>query len=429
MMRPSERTLAWVALSHLPKRREFAPHRLVEQYGPPNTWLLESADRYPDGVAALVERIDWAKCKRDANWLDANGCEIIDITADGYPLLLREIADPPAALFCRGRVPAVEPTIAIVGSRRASAGGLRAARDFGAELARRGVCVISGLAVGIDTAAHSGAVGERRPTVAVLGSGLAKIYPRQNSRLADTIIDTGGAIVTEYPPFAVPRPEHFPHRNRVISGMSLGVVVVEAAERSGSLITARLAADQGREVFAIPGAVANPLSRGCHRLLKEGAILAETAADVLAELPGGWSESGPFQARTDSASMRPPGVIARDGPTRSLAGSMERARSEAAGGVVIDESGLLDGAGDTAVVDVKTNDAASADAAQRQISLRLGGESERQAVLQAVDFVATRLDEVADRTGLTADVVSAILLSLELEGRIHADLGGGYTRL
>jgi len=171
-----------------------------------------------------------------------------------------------------------------VGTRKPSADGRRLARDFGAALVRAGYAVTSGMALGIDSESHAGALAEQGPTIAVLGSGLDQLYPRANRTLAERILESG-ALVSEFPPWAPPAEWHFPVRNRVISGLSHGTLVVEAAQRSGSLITARLAAEQGREVFAIPGSVFNSQSRGCHALLKAGAKLVETVDDILEELP------------------------------------------------------------------------------------------------------------------------------------------------
>ena len=205
--------------------------------------------------------------------------------SDGYPPLLREIADPPARLYVRGDAALLSrPQIAIVGSRRATPSGESQARRFASELGRAGLVITSGLASGIDTAAHLGALAAPVATVAVMGTGPDQIYPSRNRQLADRILAAAGALVTEFPPGTPPRSHHFPRRNRIISGLSLGVLVVEASERSGSLITARLALEQGREVFAVPGNIDNPLARGCHRLIRDGAALAESTEDLLAEL-------------------------------------------------------------------------------------------------------------------------------------------------
>lgn len=214
------------------------------------------------------------------------GVFLLALTDPDYPELLRHIPSPPPLLYGRGNpsAPAL-PAIAVVGSRHASGAGVDTARRFAAELAAGGFAVVSGLALGIDAAAHRGALGAG-VTVAVLGTGIDRIYPRQHQRLGDEILAAGGALVSEFPPGTPPRPNHFPRRNRIIAGLSLGVLVVEAALRSGSLITARQALDQGREVCAVPGSIHHPLARGCHQLIREGATLVETAADVVAQLGG-----------------------------------------------------------------------------------------------------------------------------------------------
>jgi len=200
-----------------------------------------------------------------------------------YPWLLKQIHDPPARLFVRGRLPS-EPTIAIVGSRRATPYGCRAAHRLARDLSDAGVAVVSGLARGIDAAAHRGALEGGTPTVAVMATGLDRIYPPEHTELA-TSIASAGALVTEAEEGTLPLPGRFPVRNRIISGLSLGVVVVEAAERSGALITARMAGEQGREVFCVPGSIENPLAVGAHRLIKDGAKLVQTVDDVLEEFP------------------------------------------------------------------------------------------------------------------------------------------------
>lgn len=204
---------------------------------------------------------------------------------EGFPVALTCIEDAPQLLYCRGELEALQaPAIAVVGARRASRYGLDLARGLAAELAGRGVPIVSGLALGIDAAAHQGALDAQGSTVAVLGSGLERIQPMANLPLARRILEAGGLLLSEYPLTRPAAPHHFPERNRLISGLCLGVVVVEAGARSGSLITARLAAEQGREVMAMPGAPGLPNSAGGNRLLKTGAALIESADDVLAAL-------------------------------------------------------------------------------------------------------------------------------------------------
>lgn len=202
------------------------------------------------------------------------------------PLPLREIPDPPARLFCAGPAAALDtPAVAVVGSRRCTRQGRDIAFSLARDLAAQGLTIVSGLAYGIDAAAHSGALASAAaPTVAVLGSGLDRIYPQSHERLAAEIVDQGGAVISEYEPGTGPRKHHFPARNRIVSGLCLGVVIVEASERSGSLITARLALEQGRDVMAVPSLVSSPLAAGCHRLIRQGAALVECAEHVLEAL-------------------------------------------------------------------------------------------------------------------------------------------------
>lgn len=208
---------------------------------------------------------------------------VLWLTDPVYPALLRQIHDPPPRLFVRGQIPD-GPFIAIVGSRRATPYGCRTAHRLARELSDAGVVVVSGLARGIDAAAHRGALEGSAPTVAVMATGLDRIYPPEHAELA-TAIARAGAVITEAAEGTLPLPGYFPVRNRIISGLSLGVVVVEAAERSGALITARMALEQGRDVFCVPGSIENPLAVGAHRLIKDGAKLVQTVEDVLDEFP------------------------------------------------------------------------------------------------------------------------------------------------
>jgi DNA processing protein len=217
-------------------------------------------------------------------WLDADDHHLVTWGGDDYPEMLSQIPGPPLALYVNGDVDALHlPALAIVGSRNPTQGGERNAREFARHLAGQGFTIVSGMAQGIDAAAHRGALEGGGKTVAILGTGIDRVYPAVNRKLAHDIAKEG-ALVTEYPLGASPERWHFPERNRLIGGLSLGALVVEAARRSGSLITARLAGEQGREIFALPGSIHNPLSRGCHELIRQGAKLVETAADIVTEL-------------------------------------------------------------------------------------------------------------------------------------------------
>ena len=244
-------------------------------------WLAE-ADSAQAAYARHGEAPDWPP---DA--LAVTGIRVATPFDDAYPEPLRHIPDPPLALYYQGNLEVAQgPGIAVVGARRGTRLGLRIAESMGRELAAQGARVISGLARGIDGAAHQGALasGVDGCAWAVLGNGLNNIYPREHRELARRIVGSGGAVISEYLPDARPHKGHFPERNRLISGLAEAVVVVEASRRSGSLITARMAAEQGREVFAVPGAVGNAVSAGCHWLIRQGAGLVESAEDVLTEL-------------------------------------------------------------------------------------------------------------------------------------------------
>lgn len=217
--------------------------------------------------------------------------QLLKLSDSHYPPLLREIADPPRCLYIIGNAECLQrPQIALVGSRNPTAGGRELAKELAADLVAAGFVITSGLALGIDGASHQGTLEAHGETIAVLGNGFPQIYPRQHQRLADTIVANGGAVITELTPGKPPLPHHFPQRNRIISGLSLATVVVEARPKSGSLITARLAAEQNRDVFAVPGSPRNPLTTGCHQLIQQGAKLITGVDDILNELPS-WSKT------------------------------------------------------------------------------------------------------------------------------------------
>ena len=240
------------------------------------------------------------------DWLRRERHSVVDADSDDYPALLRDLEDRPTSLYIDGEQDALHlPAIAIVGSRNPTRGGAGNAYEFAKHLARSGFTIVSGLALGIDTAAHRGALDAGGRTIAILGHGMDTIYPPANRELAAAIAVTG-ALVSEFPLGTPPRRENFPARNRIISGLSVGTLVVEAARRSGSLITARLAGEQGREVFAIPGSIHNPLAKGCHQLIRQGAKLVESVDDILSEL--GPLTTHLMQNQSDEAShaTRPP---------------------------------------------------------------------------------------------------------------------------
>jgi len=262
---------------------------LKDRFGDIETIVGQSEQRLRDtGLAGkkaqAVSSPDQKGIAAALQWLDEDRHNIVTYGTDEYPEMLTQLRGAPLLLFVNGNRDALHlPSLAIIGSRNPTRGGIRNAVEFSRHLAKSGYAIVSGLAQGIDTAAHRGALDVGGRTVAFLGHGIDRVYPAQNHDLAHQIAESG-ALVTEYPLGAPPDKRHFPERNRLISGLSLGALVIEAARRSGSLITARLAAEQGREVFALPGSIHNPLARGCHELIRQGAKLVETAADISAEL-------------------------------------------------------------------------------------------------------------------------------------------------
>ncbi len=285
-MPPPDRT--WLVLAHAYLRvTELRP--LLDAFGSIGDIVaqpragLASTGLAEEKCDAIVSP-DEAAIDASLAWLDDDAHHLVTWGGDDYPELLSQIPGPPLVLYVNGDVDALHlPALAIIGSRNPTQGGERNAREFARHLAGQGFAIVSGMAQGIDAAAHRGALDARGKTVALLGTGIDRVYPAVNRQLAHDIAGQG-ALVSEYPLGAAPERRHFPERNRLISGLSLGTLVVEAARRSGSLITARLAGEQGRETFALPGSIHNPLSRGCHELIRQGAKLVETAADIVAEL-------------------------------------------------------------------------------------------------------------------------------------------------
>ncbi|MBE0439031.1 MAG: DNA-protecting protein DprA [Gammaproteobacteria bacterium] len=261
--------------------------RLLNQFGEPENVFanVHQAKMVSDRTRSALLKPDWNRVEHDLAWFEqAVNRHIITIYDARYPELLKQISDPPSILFVEGDADLLSHwQLAVVGSRNPSASGRDTAYEFSRYLAQGDVVITSGLAAGIDAAAHQGALSAGGKTLAVIGTGLDVVYPAKHKTLAHDIVEQG-AIVSEFPLGTTPRAENFPRRNRLISGLSLGTLVVEAALQSGSLITARMALEQGREVFAIPGSIHNPLVRGCHKLIREGAKLVETATDIIEEL-------------------------------------------------------------------------------------------------------------------------------------------------
>ncbi|MET0230169.1 MAG: DNA-processing protein DprA [Rhodanobacteraceae bacterium] len=302
------------------------------------------------------------------DWLAADTHHLLALDAPDYPPLVREAPGAPDALYVAGDVAALwQPQIAIVGSRNASHAGLANARSFARAFVAAGFAITSGLAEGIDAAAHAAALDAGGATIAVLGTGPDIVYPKRHRELAERIA-ANGALVSEFPPGTPGRPAHFPQRNRIIAGLALGTLVVEAGLRSGSLITARNASEQGREVFAIPGSIHHPLARGCHRLIRDGATLVETADEVIEAL-------GPLAARLGIH------LRARLGASEPQASAPHAPRS-----------------------------------------------ADRAKLLRALGHETLGVDALVERTGLELQALSSLLLMLELEGEIAAERGGRYSR-
>lgn len=350
--------------------------------GSPADWI-EAGDRHL-AAAGLDRKLiralrepDPAAMQACMDWLDHEHHFLITGDDPLFPPLLKRIPDPPAALFAVGDPTClVCPQVAIVGSRNATPGGLDHARSFGATLARSGFVITSGLAAGVDGAAHQGCLDAGGRTIAVAGTGLDQVYPARHRDLARRIAGQG-VLISQFPPGVGPLAGNFPARNRVISGMSLGTLVIEAGLRSGSLITARLASEQGRNVFAVPGSVHNPQARGCHRLIREGAKLVETAEEVAEDL-------APL--------------------ARQLAEDIEHLLAPAS---VMDSPSPLEESGS---------------------SPHMEQDPEYRRLLDAVGFDPTPVDEIIQRSRLTPAAVSSMLLMLELDGRVSAHAGGRYSR-
>ena len=360
----------WLALYHAPGVGAVTFHQLLDAASDLPS-LLSAGDTViqrlglsPQAITA-ARRTDSPAVLRDLEWQAQPGNRIMTCLDPDYPLLLSQLAAPPPLLYihCNPQLLG-EPQLAMVGSRHPTPGGTRTATEFARHLSAAGLTVTSGLALGIDAACHTGALEAGAPTIAVMGTGLDRVYPASNRELAKQIA-LDGALVSEFPVGTAPRAENFPRRNRLISGLSLGTLVVEAAIRSGSLITARYAGEQGREVFAIPGSIHNPLARGCHHLIRQGAKLVETAADVIDEL-------GMLAQSCLPAAAAPPQEAGED--TAKLA-------------------------------------------------------PEYQQLIDLIGYDSTSVDQLVNSSGLTPAEVSSMLLQLEMAGHLASSPGGVYNRL
>lgn len=312
----------WMALANTPGLGLMGAHNLINKLGSIEAIFDLSSKDWLKLTGLSYEYTDHLHCASEqlpettADWLNEPGNTCLTFGDKDYPALLREIADPPLILFVKGNTGILNSDIiAMVGSRHPTPEGKELAHMFAFELSRVGLTVASGLALGIDGKAHEGSLAAGGSTVAVMGTGADVIYPRQHTKLAEQI-RLNGATVTEFAPGTPPLKQNFPQRNRIISGLALGVVVIEAASRSGSLITARLAGEQGREVFSLPGPIGSPLSRGCHQLIRQGAKLTENIRDILEEIqifPSGLRPE--TEDKKDSRPYREQGLLKHFGHT------------------------------------------------------------------------------------------------------------------
>jgi DNA processing protein len=370
-MQRADEVFAWMALSRAPALNAPILAAAFECLGG-IAGFIESPDAALESAGVPAAAREYLKSSAgspstaERTWIQSPPHHLVPFTDARYPGSLQALPSRPIVLYVAGDPKVLnDPQLSIVGSRNPTPAGRDTAFDFAESLAARGLAITSGLAEGIDSAAHRGALAAQGITLAVLGHGIDSIYPRSNQRLSEEI-RFRGALLSEFPLGTPPRRENFPQRNRIIAALSLGTLVVEAARRSGSLITARLAGEQNRELFAVPGSIHNPLSRGCHELIRQGAKLTETVADILSEL----NFSAFFADR------------------RSLAGSLG---SEG--------------------------------------ELAAGMDKEHKILLDALGFDPADLDMLVVRTGFEAAAVSSMMLILELEGHVQAAPGGRYSRV
>ena len=285
--------IGWIALNMTPGVGPRAATKLLERFGSADAVFhgrrteLESLRLKPETIESIIKREFHEKAATELERVKALGGDILILDDGSYPTMLREIDDPPPVLYVKGDWQACfdQPGVGVIGSRMCSTYGVNASEMLSRDLASRGITVVSGLARGIDTAAHRGAIAGKGKTIGVIGTGIDTVYPRENNGLVREILDSGGCIVSQFPLGTPPLAENFPYRNRIISGLSLGVLIVEASERSGSLITARLAMEQNREVMAVPGNITSGNSFGTNYLIKSGAKLVQQWQDIVSELP------------------------------------------------------------------------------------------------------------------------------------------------
>lgn len=372
MSHPTDGVESWLRLIHAPGIGPGTARDLLQRFGDAETICasgqreLARAGLDSAAIDCLRGDADDTAIRRDLEWARAGQRQLLTLSDPRYPARLREIADPPPLLYVQGDPDVLAyPALAIVGTRHPTPAGHETAHAFARHLAGRGLIIVSGLAVGIDGAAHEGALAAGGLTVAVAGTGLDRVYPARHSDLARRIAEQG-ALVSELPVGTRPTREAFPRRNRILAGLCAGTLVVEAALRSGSLITARLALEQGRELFAIPGSIHNPVARGCHALIRQGAKLVETADDVLEEIA---PSLGPLPETTAQ-------------PPEQATGSAQPPADPA-----------------------------------------------YQRLYDCLDWEPRGIDELSHCAGLPVADVASMLLRLELEGTIRAVPGGLYQRV
>ena len=383
---------AWLRLSLTPGVGDTTARRLLAAFGLPDQVFAQSQSALrqvvtpAQSLALLTPPASWsAQCHLTRAWLaEAEGRSIVTLADAAYPRVLLEMSDPPLLLYLQGRTDllAHPQCLAVVGSRNPTPQGELTAHDMSRALAAAGVCIVSGMALGVDGAAHSGALDAAGATIAVVGTGLDRVYPRRHLALAHRIAQTG-LLVSEFALGSSPAPANFPKRNRIIAGLSQGTLVVEAALASGSLITARLAAEMGREVFAIPGSIHAPQAKGCHALIRQGAKLVETAQDVLEDMRM-LAFAAPVQSR-QAVPAEPPALGASD-----------------ASAPLTDQDG----------------EAVPAGVCGPQASL-----------LAQMGYHPLSLDALQARTGHAAADLQAWLMELELDGHIARVPGGLFQRL
>lgn len=394
---------AWIQLALTPYIGAESFSALLQQYGSAQAALAApahviAASAY-QGKKAAAAWNDTAQAKSAADaalrWETQSGCRLLLACDEDYPALLNEGLTAPPLLFVRGDVSLLHrPSVAIVGSRHATPQAMRTARHFGCALSESGITVISGMAAGIDTAAHTGALAASGGTIAVWGTGIDRIYPPGNASLAHQIAENG-VVVSEFPLGTRPLAGNFPRRNRLIAAQSYATLVVEAALESGSLITARLAAEMGREVMAIPGSIDNPHSKGCHKLIKEGAKLVECLEDIISECP---------MLNVSGSHISP----SYSEPNHNLSTDLSESRQP-----------------ETLAVHTRNTAQTKPHEAKPQEPL----DAEQHPVWQQMGYTPVHPDTLAEQTGISAADIYALLTEWELEGKIAAMAGGRYQRL